>query len=105
MGIHRDARFPELSADALPATLYGHFTQAIYRNRPIYLWFWRRPWRAGDSAAKELDGRGLHSSTFQFNLSCFGELPLSPCPIDWGKIMHPTNPTNCAYVEPKSGRV
>jgi hypothetical protein len=26
---------PSPSADALPATLYGHFTQAIYRNRPI----------------------------------------------------------------------
>jgi hypothetical protein len=35
MGIQPDARFPARSADALPATLYGHFTQAIYRNRPI----------------------------------------------------------------------
>jgi len=35
MGIQRDARFPARSADALPATLYGQFTQAIYRNRPI----------------------------------------------------------------------
>ena len=26
---------PALSADALPATLYGHFTQARYRIRPI----------------------------------------------------------------------
>jgi hypothetical protein len=26
-----------LSADALPATLYGHFTQATYRNWPITL--------------------------------------------------------------------
>jgi len=29
------ARFPARSADALSATLYGHFTQAIYRNRHI----------------------------------------------------------------------
>ena len=35
MGIQPDARFPARSADALPETLYGHFTQAIYRNRPI----------------------------------------------------------------------
>jgi hypothetical protein len=35
MGIQPGARFPALSADALPATLYGHFTQVIYRNRPI----------------------------------------------------------------------
>jgi len=37
MGISPGARFPERSADALPVTLYGHFTQAIYRNRPIEL--------------------------------------------------------------------
>ena len=35
MGIQPDARFPAWSAEALPATLYGHFTQAIYRNQPI----------------------------------------------------------------------
>jgi hypothetical protein len=35
MGIQPGARFPARSADALPATPYGHFTQAIYRNRPI----------------------------------------------------------------------
>ena len=35
VGIQPDARFPARSADALPATLYGHFTQAIYRNRGI----------------------------------------------------------------------
>jgi len=35
MGIQPDARFPARSADALPATLHGHLTQAIYRNRPI----------------------------------------------------------------------
>ena len=35
MGIQPDARFPARSAVALPATLYGHFTQAIYRNRAI----------------------------------------------------------------------
>jgi len=34
MGIQPGARFPARSTDALPATLYGHFTQAIYRNRP-----------------------------------------------------------------------
>jgi len=35
MGIQPCARFPARGADALPETLYGHFTQAIYRNRPI----------------------------------------------------------------------
>ena len=35
MGIPSGAWFPARSADALPATLYGHFTQAMYRNRPI----------------------------------------------------------------------
>jgi len=35
MGIQPDACSPALSADALPAILYGHFTPAIYRNRPI----------------------------------------------------------------------
>ena len=35
----------------------------------------------------------------------WSHLPVSPCLIDWGKIMHPTYPTKCAYVEPKSGRV
>ena len=35
IGIQPDARFPARSADILPTTLYGHFTQAIYRNRPI----------------------------------------------------------------------
>ena len=29
------ARFPPRSADAWSATLYGHFTQPMYRNRPI----------------------------------------------------------------------
>jgi hypothetical protein len=36
---------------------------------------------------------------------CWSHLPVSPCLIDWGEIMHPTYPTKCAYVEPKSGRV
>jgi len=35
MVIQPGARFPARSADALPAILYGHFTRAIYRNRPI----------------------------------------------------------------------
>jgi hypothetical protein len=34
-GIQPGARFPARSADALPATVYGHFTEATYRNRPI----------------------------------------------------------------------
>jgi hypothetical protein len=35
MGIQPGARFPALSVDALPATLYGHSAQSMYRNRPI----------------------------------------------------------------------
>ena len=49
MGIQPGARFPARSADALPATLYGHFTQAIYRKRPI-----GRPCRVGDVGALNL---------------------------------------------------
>ena len=32
-------------------------------------------------------------------------LPVTPCLIDWRKLMHPTYPTRCAYVELKCGRV
>jgi len=42
IGIQPGARFPARSADALPTTLYGHFTQAINRNRPISA----EPWPA-----------------------------------------------------------
>jgi len=35
----------------------------------------------------------------------WSHLPVSPCLIDSGKLMHPTYPTKCADVEPKSGRV
>ena len=37
MGTQPGARFPAQSADALPVKRYGHFTSAIYRNRPIVL--------------------------------------------------------------------
>jgi hypothetical protein len=50
MGIQLGAHFPAWSANALPATLYAHFTKAIYRSRPTK-WHpltWRalsiRPW-------------------------------------------------------------
>jgi len=124
MGIRPGARFPARSADALPATLYGRFTQAIYRNRPFKVqWFhgqgtkqlavevktgeqvgrpgpaarawsrgcaesrracpaaacWRRPARSETGGCTRYPGwcgsppatRGLHSSTFQLNLSAF----------------------------------
>jgi len=48
MGIQPGARFPARSADALSATLHGHFTQAIYRNRPI-----AGPWAVEAAAAAE----------------------------------------------------
>jgi len=35
----------------------------------------------------------------------WSHLPVSPCLRDWGIIMHPTQPTKCAYVEPRSGQV
>jgi hypothetical protein len=35
MGMQPGARCPAQSADALSATLHGHFTETIYRNRPI----------------------------------------------------------------------
>jgi len=53
-------------------------------------------------------GRSLHSSTFQLNLCSLGHTcptPVSPCLIDWVKIVHPTCPMKCAYFEPKIGRV
>ena len=34
-GIQPAVRFAARSVDALPAILYDHYTQAIYRNRPI----------------------------------------------------------------------
>jgi hypothetical protein len=57
VGIQPGARFPARRADALPATLYGHFTQAIYRNRPIAT----RPYPAGltDVVAQMLSGGGM----------------------------------------------
>jgi len=35
----------------------------------------------------------------------WSHIPVSPCVIDWGKMMHPIYPTKCAYIEPNSGRV
>ena len=35
----------------------------------------------------------------------WSHLRVSSCLIDWEKIMHPTYPTKCAYVQPKSVRV
>jgi hypothetical protein len=35
VGIQPGGRFPARSADALPATLYGHCTQAINRKQPV----------------------------------------------------------------------
>jgi hypothetical protein len=58
----------------------------------------------GGDAEAAVPGRGLHSvhrSAQPKPVSL--NLPVSPRLIDWGKIMHPTYPTNCAYVEPKSG--
>ena len=33
----------------------------------------------------------------------WSHLLVSPCLLDWVKIMRPTYPTKCAYGEPKSG--
>jgi hypothetical protein len=113
MGFQPGARFPARSADAVHATLYGRFTQAINRSRPIQetrardalddvasdIWATLArdilgPAAAGAAAGPEapdrlkprledrhhhphagaqlgpcVSGRGLHSSTFQLNLS------------------------------------
>jgi len=51
-------------------------------------------------------GQGLTLVHFSAQPKPFwSHLTVSPCLIDWGKIMHPTHPTKCAYVEPESGRV
>jgi len=71
----------------------------------------RRPRPAPPPPAETTPGtpraRVLHSLTAQLNLSCFGHTSLCPplSLIDWGKIMHPTYPTKCAYVKPRSERV
>jgi len=60
-----------------------------------------------DFGNKQFGGRqGLTLVHFsaQPKLFCL-HLTRSPCVIDWGKIMHPTYPTKCAYAEPKRGRV
>jgi hypothetical protein len=50
---------------------------------------------AATIASAGVAGRGLHSSTFQLNLSRIGRTsPVSPCLIDWGTIMHPTYPSH-----------
>ena len=50
-------------------------------------------------------GQGLTLVQFSVQPKPFwSHLRVSPCVIDWGKIMNPTYPTKCAYVEPKSGR-
>jgi hypothetical protein len=53
------------------------------------------------AAAAGADTRPLSAQPKPF----WSHLPVSLCLIDWGEIMHPTYPTECAYVEPKSGRV
>jgi hypothetical protein len=46
--------------------------------------------------------QGLTFVHFSAQLKPFwSHLPVDPCLIDWGKIMHPTYSTNNAYVEPK----
>jgi len=58
------------------------------------------------AAAAASGGQGLTLVHFSAQPKPFwAHHPVSPCPIDWGKIMHPTCPTKCADVEPKSGRV
>jgi len=52
--------------------------------------------------------QGLTLVHFSAQLKPFwstSHLSVSPCLIEWGKIMHLTNPTKCAYIEPESGRV
>jgi hypothetical protein len=42
--------------------------------------------------------KGLHSCTFPAQPKPFwSHLPVCPCLIDWGGIVHPTYPTKCAY--------
>ena len=76
MGIQSGARFPARSADALSATLYGPFTQEIYRNRPI------RPLEPG-----------AYTRPFRLDVSEF-----------WG-IRWVITVTNTAQVQLRSGRV
>jgi hypothetical protein len=58
MGIQLGARFPAPSAGPLPATLYGHFTQAIYRDRPIKRYYvtWRAIYGRALAAGARITG-------------------------------------------------
>ena len=59
-----------------------------------------------EAVLKTQRGQGLTLAHFAAQPKPFwSNLPVSPCLINCGKIMHPTYPTKCAYVEPKSGRV
>jgi hypothetical protein len=50
--------------------------------------------------------QGLTLVHFSAQLEPFwSHLPVFPCQIDWGKLMHPTYLMKCAYVKPRSGRV
>jgi len=72
----------------------------------------RRECRASSSMSCRLSARRV--SALQQGLTivhfspqpkpCFSHLPVSPCLIDWGEIMHPSYATKRAYGEPKSGR-
>jgi hypothetical protein len=71
MGIQPGVRFPARSADALPATLYRHYTQAIYRNRHIVSFYIKLP--AVYHSAYHLLGCGIGN--------CQLILPLTPLRI------------------------
>ena len=60
----------------------------------------------GQLLGRDARGQGLTLVHFSAQPKPFwSHLRVSPCLIDWGKIMHQTYPTNRAYVDLKSGRV
>ena len=59
-----------------------------------------------DMAMQRVERQGLTLVRFSAPPKFFwSHLHVSPCSIDWGKIVHLTYPTKCAYVDPKSTRV
>jgi hypothetical protein len=60
---------------------------------------------AGHCAAHRRGPGAYTRPVFSSTLAALFTPPVSPCLRDLGEIMQPTYPTNCAYVEPISGRV
>ena len=118
-----DVRANEVAARPSFFFVYPNVSPAFFvRLRPMPI----SPPRVELLKGAVSDGRGLYSSprasasalafvrslalsqgltVVHFSAQLKSHLPVSPCLINWRKIVHPTYPTECAHDEPKSGRV